>query len=103
MVKFARYPSLEDRVVFVTGGAQGIGAEIVEGFAEQGAKVGFLDLDNEASQALRTESASRRQSGNGASAGRFERAAATREFGIYPAIFVAMTSLSRSDDPIRSR
>ena len=43
--QFAQYPSLHNRVVFVTGGAQGIGAEIVRAFAAQGARVGFLDRD----------------------------------------------------------
>ncbi|MBK1660862.1 SDR family NAD(P)-dependent oxidoreductase [Paracraurococcus ruber] len=41
---FARYPSLQDRVVLVTGGASGIGASIVEHFAAQGARVAFLDF-----------------------------------------------------------
>lgn len=50
--QFARYPSLADKTVFVTGGASGIGAEIVRAFAAQGAKVGFVDLDAEAAQAL---------------------------------------------------
>lgn len=50
--KFAIYPSLLDKTVFVTGGASGIGAEIVSAFSQQGAKVGFLDLDEGASQAL---------------------------------------------------
>ncbi len=49
---FARYPSLEGKTVFVTGGASGIGAEIVKAFAAQGAKVGFVDLDAEGAQAL---------------------------------------------------
>ena len=35
---FALYPSLRDRVVFVTGGASGIGAEEVTQFAAQGAR-----------------------------------------------------------------
>ena len=50
--QFASYPSLKDRTVLVTGGASGIGAAIVEAFAEQGAKVGFVDLDVEAGAAL---------------------------------------------------
>jgi len=50
--KFALFPSLSNKIVFVTGGATGIGAEIVSAFAKQGAKVGFLDLDKEASQVL---------------------------------------------------
>lgn len=52
MPDFAIYPSLKDKTVFVTGGASGIGAEIVTAFAAQGAKVGFLDLDEPASAAL---------------------------------------------------
>jgi D-xylose 1-dehydrogenase len=44
---FARYPSLKDRVVLVTGGASGIGAEIVAQFADQDARVAFLDFDRE--------------------------------------------------------
>ncbi len=50
--KFALYPSLSDKIVFITGGATGIGAEIVSGFAKQGARVGFLDIDQEASRTL---------------------------------------------------
>lgn len=46
--KFARYPSLAGRAVLVTGGASGIGAAIVARFAEQGARVAFLDFDTEA-------------------------------------------------------
>ncbi len=50
---FAVYPSLRDRVVLVTGGASGIGAEEVTQFARQGAKVAFLDVgDHAASQLL---------------------------------------------------
>jgi NAD(P)-dependent dehydrogenase (short-subunit alcohol dehydrogenase family) len=52
MNRFARYPSLADRVVLVTGGATGIGASIVAHFIEQGAKVAFLDIDRAAGEAL---------------------------------------------------
>ena len=52
MPDFAIYPSLKDKTVIVTGGAQGIGAEMVKAFAAQGARVGFLDLDEAASAAL---------------------------------------------------
>ncbi len=49
---FATYPSLKNEAVIATGGASGIGASIVEHFAAQGARVGFLDLDDEAGRAL---------------------------------------------------
>jgi len=52
---FAIYPSLKDRAVLVSGGATGIGAEIVRAFADQGARVGFLDFDRDAGQALAAE------------------------------------------------
>ena len=48
----ARYPSLQDVTVFITGGATGIGADIVRAFAAQGAKVGFVDIDVAGAQAL---------------------------------------------------
>ncbi|PPQ31628.1 SDR family NAD(P)-dependent oxidoreductase [Rhodopila globiformis] len=50
--EFATYPSLRDRVVLVTGGASGIGAEEVTQFARQGARVAFLDIDDAAAAAL---------------------------------------------------
>src|SRR6185312_14380884 len=49
---FAVYPSLRDRVVFVTGGASGIGAEEVTQFARQGAKVAFVDIADDAAAGL---------------------------------------------------
>ncbi|WP_439115977.1 SDR family NAD(P)-dependent oxidoreductase, partial [Ilumatobacter sp.] len=42
---YATYPSLVDRTVFITGGADGIGAAIVEEFVRQGSKVGFADIN----------------------------------------------------------
>lgn len=50
--QFATYPSLKGKSVLVTGGASGIGAEIVRAFAAQGARVGFIDLDGDAGAAL---------------------------------------------------
>ena len=45
--EYARYPSLQDRSVFVTGGADGVGAGIVEEFVKQGSRVGFADINDE--------------------------------------------------------
>ena len=50
--RLAVYPSLKDKVVFITGGGSGIGASIVQAFARQGAKVGFVDIDEAASEKL---------------------------------------------------
>lgn len=52
---FATYPSLAGKTVFVTGGASGIGEAIVRSFHAQGSKVGFLDLNQTAGQALAHE------------------------------------------------
>lgn len=41
---YAHYPSLVNRTVFVTGGADGIGSALVHEFAKQGSKVGFIDI-----------------------------------------------------------
>lgn len=49
---FAQYPSLRDMPVLITGGATGIGAAMVEAFARQGARVAFLDVDDESPDAL---------------------------------------------------
>lgn len=51
-MSFARYPSLEGRVVLITGGGSGIGASMVEAFCDQGAKVVFFDIAKEESRAL---------------------------------------------------
>jgi NAD(P)-dependent dehydrogenase (short-subunit alcohol dehydrogenase family) len=57
---------LNNRSVIVTGGASGIGAEIVRAFAEQRSKVGFVDFDVERGRALADEL------GAGGAAVRFE-------------------------------
>lgn len=52
---FATYPSLRDRAVLITGGATGIGADLVRAFAGQGARVAFLDIQEDAAEALVAE------------------------------------------------
>jgi NAD(P)-dependent dehydrogenase (short-subunit alcohol dehydrogenase family) len=52
MNAFARYPSLAGKVVLITGGASGIGAELVTSFAEQDSRVAFLDFDAESGAAV---------------------------------------------------
>jgi len=52
MTPYAHYPSLQNRGVLITGGATGIGATLVEEFVEQGARVGFIDIDSGAGEAL---------------------------------------------------
>lgn len=52
MTDFATYPSLKGKPVLISGGASGIGAQMVEAFAAQGAKVAFLDRDAGASESL---------------------------------------------------
>lgn len=52
MEDYARYPSLKDRVIVISGGAQGIGASMVEQFARQEAQVIFLDINVQAAEAL---------------------------------------------------
>ena len=51
----AVYPSLEGRRVLVTGGASGIGAEIVRAFARNGARVAVVDVDRAAGEAVAEE------------------------------------------------
>jgi NAD(P)-dependent dehydrogenase (short-subunit alcohol dehydrogenase family) len=53
--RYARFPSLEGRPVLITGGATGIGEALVKAFANQGAKVGFLDIEGEIGQKLADE------------------------------------------------
>lgn len=43
---YASYPSLVDRTVFITGGADGIGSAAVEHFSRQGSRVAFADLND---------------------------------------------------------
>jgi D-xylose 1-dehydrogenase len=50
--RYAQYPSLQDKVVLITGGATGIGASMLEHFAAQGSRVAFLDVDESSATKL---------------------------------------------------
>lgn len=52
MENFAKYPSLKNRHVLITGGATGIGRSLVEHFHDQGSIVSFLDIAKEEGEAL---------------------------------------------------
>ncbi|WP_336244786.1 SDR family NAD(P)-dependent oxidoreductase [Shewanella sp. SG41-4] len=46
MSLLTQYQDLKDKVIFITGGASGIGASMVEAFIHQQAKVAFIDIDH---------------------------------------------------------
>jgi NAD(P)-dependent dehydrogenase (short-subunit alcohol dehydrogenase family) len=50
--KYATYPSLAGRSVFITGGGSGIGAELVRHFTGQGSRVAFVDSAEQVSHDL---------------------------------------------------
>jgi NAD(P)-dependent dehydrogenase (short-subunit alcohol dehydrogenase family) len=52
MTQLAKFGSLRGKRVFITGGGTGIGEAMVISFAEQGAKVAFVDIARDASLAL---------------------------------------------------
>ena len=90
---YASYPSLVDRTVFITGGADGIGSAMVEQFARQGSRVAFVDknVDYAArhdptlrrcwcdphADVLRGRSARHRRAADGLRGGRSTRSAAS--------------------------
>jgi D-xylose 1-dehydrogenase len=55
ILSFARYPSLNGAIVFITGGASGIGQDMVRAFAAEQAHVGFVDIDAEGGASLADE------------------------------------------------
>jgi NAD(P)-dependent dehydrogenase (short-subunit alcohol dehydrogenase family) len=52
---FATYPSLAGRTVFISGGATGIGSDLVRAFARNRARVAFVDLRRRDGEALARE------------------------------------------------
>jgi len=47
MAKLSTYPSLDARTVLITGGASGIGADLVKAFAQQGCCCVFFDIQDD--------------------------------------------------------
>jgi NAD(P)-dependent dehydrogenase (short-subunit alcohol dehydrogenase family) len=60
-MNFATYPSIKGRVVFISGGASGIGADIVRAFAGNHALVAFIDVNADAGRGLEADLVSRGQ------------------------------------------
>jgi D-xylose 1-dehydrogenase len=89
----ARFPSLDGRCVFISGGATGIGATLVEAFAAQGARVGFVDIDVPAGEALAARIAA-----SGAPAPFFQRADVTD----IPALEAAIDAVVATLGPVRA-
>lgn len=54
---YTLYPSLRERVVFISGGSSGIGAELVRAFLVQGSRVAFCGTKPEGGDALVAEAA----------------------------------------------
>jgi NAD(P)-dependent dehydrogenase (short-subunit alcohol dehydrogenase family) len=88
---FATYPSLRDRVAFVSGGASGLGEEFVRQLAAQHARVAFVDIDATNGTALEHELT---KAGHVV---RFARA----DVRDIPALQRAITSAATSLGPIR--
>lgn len=55
MPSYARYESLSGTVVFITGGASGIGADIVRAFRDNESKVAFVDILDAEGKAVAAE------------------------------------------------
>lgn len=55
---YTRYGSLQGNVVLITGGASGIGADLVRAFSQQASRVHFVDIDTQAGSAVAQETGS---------------------------------------------
>ena len=55
MKNYTQYSTLKNKRVFITGAATGIGAELVKAFVHQGAKVGFVDINQSSAISLLSE------------------------------------------------
>lgn len=83
---FGTHPSLVDRAVLITGGGSGIGASMVSRLTTLGARVGFVDIDKVASNALTEEIKSQ----------------SPRHIPVYRAVDITdLDTLNRSIDEIR--
>lgn len=49
-----QYNNLKDKVIFITGGASGIGSAMVKAFIQQNAKVAFIDSNKDVAEAFLT-------------------------------------------------
>jgi len=56
--RYTRYHSLQDKVVLITGGASGIGADLVRAFRQQESRVHFADIDAQAGAVVAQETGS---------------------------------------------
>jgi NAD(P)-dependent dehydrogenase (short-subunit alcohol dehydrogenase family) len=54
-MQFASYPSLKHAVIYITGGASGIGKDMVKAFVGQNAHVGFVDIATDEGRTLAKE------------------------------------------------
>jgi NAD(P)-dependent dehydrogenase (short-subunit alcohol dehydrogenase family) len=91
-VETARYPSLAGKGVIVTGGGSGIGASLVEHFAAQGCRVGFVELDAASAEAT---------SGTVAATTGNRPASAVADLRDVAALRAAFTALSDEIGPVR--
>ncbi|KAG5758708.1 hypothetical protein H9Q72_013160 [Fusarium xylarioides] len=64
MATHATYPSLQDKTVLITGGAEGIGAATVELFTLQGSQVIFIDIAEDSAKKTIDRAVSRAKDAN---------------------------------------